>query len=323
MLPRVSCRQPNVWLTFTAFAVAILVPWSAARAATLEISGASPHVAAGEQYAAAVYLDTGNDNINAITGALLIPAEFAVQAIRYGDSIIDFWVKAPTMVTGTIPDGTTKIMFSGVMSGGVSVNRGLLFSVLLVASGAASGKIASLSFEKVAILKSDGRGTPATVVLKSLTVTIAPPPTTPADVSITPIFTPDTTAPEQFIPAVARNKVLFDNQYFLVFLARDNDSGIDHYEVQESANPTPGSLWLPAVSPYLLRDQTLRSYIFVQAFDQAGNIRQAVVLPLGHSTSSYQKYLFWCILGVVVLVLFILFIKRKRRSPPVLSTPIS
>lgn len=317
MLQRVSRRQTNFWLMLIAFAVAILVPWPAARAATLQISGASTHVAAGEQYAATVYIDTGNDNINAITGVLLIPSEFAVQAIRYGDSVVDFWVQSPTVATSTASDGVIRIKFSGVMSGGISTNQGALFSVVLAPTGAASGETATLSFDKVIVLKSDGLGTAASTALGSLNITIAPPPVNQVPASLDSIFMPDTTPPEQFTPAVARNKALFNNKYFVVFLTQDSGSGVDHYEVQESSRPEPGSAWIIAASPYLLQNQKRTGYIFVKAVDRSGNVRSVVVLPIKQSLS-YQKYLLWCIIGAVVLALLVLFIKRRRHTRDIL-----
>jgi len=54
----------------------------------------------------------------------------------------------------------------------------------------------------------------------------------------------------------------------------------------------------------------LRSYIYVKAVDKTGNERIAVVFPR-YPLKWYEKYLFWIIIIIVVLVYYV-FRKIKK-----------
>jgi hypothetical protein len=121
----------------------------------------------------------------------------------------------------------------------------------------------------------------------------------------------DTTPPDPFTPEIASDSALFGGQYFLVFAATDQQSGIDHYEVREGS-----SSWVTATSPYLLKDQTLSHSIAVRAFDKAGNFR-LVRLPAEHPTpapSPNAPFEWGIVIVLFVVLLFLIFLWKKRRS---------
>ena len=80
----------------------------------------------------------------------------------------------------------------------------------------------------------------------------------------------DTTQPEEF----ELQFVEIEGKNYLVFATRDQTSGVEYYEVKEGK----GS-FQKAVSPYLLKDQDLRSVIKVKAVDGAKNERISEIVP--------------------------------------------
>jgi hypothetical protein len=91
----------------------------------------------------------------------------------------------------------------------------------------------------------------------------------------------DTTAPELFTINIYRDPKIQDGKYFIAWTTTDKQSGLDHYEVFET-NPwrfgffqssDQMTYWQRAESPYILKDQNLRSKIMVKAIDKTGNER--------------------------------------------------
>ena len=99
---------------------------------------------------------------------------------------------------------------------------------------------------------------------------------------------------------------IFDGKYFLVFATQDKGSGIDHYEVSEDN----GASFIPAVSPYLLKNQSLDTKIIVKAFDKKGNEKIAEV-EMGN-ISKMQIFALTIILLLLISTIF--FIYRKKHA---------
>jgi hypothetical protein len=99
----------------------------------------------------------------------------------------------------------------------------------------------------------------------------------------------------------------------LVFSTQDKGSGIDYYEVKEESQfllfRLLPSKWHRAESPYLLRDQSLSSRIYVKAVDRAGNKQFAELLPK-RLIHWYEDYSFWFIIVSGLGGIFYLFEKR-------------
>ena len=95
----------------------------------------------------------------------------------------------------------------------------------------------------------------------------------------------DSTAPEDFQPEIAKDPSLFNNKYFLSFATEDKSSGIAYYEVLEEDKKgnyfgtKVKADWKRAESPYVLRDQNLKSKISVKAVDNAGNEKMRMIYP--------------------------------------------
>ena len=116
----------------------------------------------------------------------------------------------------------------------------------------------------------------------------------------------DSTPPEDFKPEIGQESSVFEGKYFLNFTAQDKTSGIDHYEVTELTKTfwvfTSKEQWETVKSPYLLKDQRLKSKILVKAVDKAGNNRIAQILPaykIGWEDVAFLVILFLIIRGVI------------------------
>jgi len=97
-----------------------------------------------------------------------------------------------------------------------------------------------------------------------------------------------------------------------VFVAQDKGSGIHHYELQENRKQKiENRKWEEAESPYVLKDQKLRSFIYVKAIDRVGNERIAM-LPPRYPMRWYERPLVW---GIIILLLVVLYIIGKILWP--------
>ena len=120
---------------------------------------------------------------------------------------------------------------------------------------------------------------------------------------------------------MASSPSIFEGKYFLVFATQDKGSGISHYEAVEfrSRNLEFKKLlnkalqfitnskfqildsYKTAESPYVLRDQKLRSYIYVKAVDKNGNERIITLTPQ-NPVFWYRDYIMLGMLLSVVVV---------------------
>ncbi|MCK5491360.1 MAG: hypothetical protein KAI67_05980 [Candidatus Pacebacteria bacterium] len=127
----------------------------------------------------------------------------------------------------------------------------------------------------------------------------------------------DTTSPEEFTPQITD----IEEKKYLVFTAKDTVSGISHYEVSQTSlswlgNIKPGQeiKWKTVKSPYLLKDQSLKSVIKVKAVDKAGNERLAEIVPPSVLKFLPCQIVFLILIGSIIIILIIrkLFLNRKR-----------
>ena len=153
--------------------------------------------------------------------------------------------------------------------------------------------------QNIKALLNDGNGTAADISVSSLKIIV-----TSQDLSLPPKKeAKDQEPPESFKPEIARDSTIFDGEWFLVFATQDKGLGIGRYEIKETRSRISGlfSKWISSESPYALRDQKLRSYIFVKAVDKAGNVRIEKILPR-NPLRWYENYENWIIiiLGLVI-----------------------
>lgn len=258
----------------------------------------------GDQFEVTVMMDTEGERVNAVQGTLVFPEHLLeAQSFDDGNSIINFWIEKP------------GINFAGAIPGGYS-GKGKLFSVVFYAK---SEGVASLNIKEALALLNDGRGTPAQLSMRTEKINISG--LAPDESPRTVVRPEDKIPPVGFTPEISQNPVLFDGKYFLIFATQDKESGVDFYEVSEEK----GALrWLfgpnrenfmKGESPYLLKDQSLESWIFIRAVDRAGNERLTILRP---SNVFIGQRVLTIIFWIIVITLLVLggwrVLGRKNRS---------
>ena len=68
--------------------------------------------------------------------------------------------------------------------------------------------------------------------------------------------------------------------------------------------------WARAKSPYILKDQSRKSYVYVRAIDKAGNERVEMVKP--KKSTSWSE--FWWIYVIIITTITFLLLRKKVRA---------
>jgi len=274
-------------------------------AAEIRVDSKSQEIKTGEQFSASVFLNTEGESINAVEGKILFPADLLdLKEIRDGNSIINFWVEKPK-VTGN------QIIFSGIIPGGYQDAKSFLFSVIFQAKTIGNSAI---EISDAQVLLNDGKGTLAKTAIFNFQFSISKEASNFEGQAPNPIE--DIESPEDFKPEISQNIGMFDGQWFLVFATQDKGAGIDHYEILETGNKRQEARgWITAESPYVLKDQKLKSYIYVKAVDKAGNEKIETFLPK-YPPRWYGQPLIWSIiiLGIIIAYLIRFKIKNAKRK---------
>jgi hypothetical protein len=285
----------------TAVALSLVFPL-VSFAADVSIQEDTPTIHTKDQFEIGVEVSERKTAFNAIEGVFTYDAN-KVKLLRIiPGSLISFWVTEPVV---TIPG---EVRFSGVIPGGFLGDSGKLFSLIFEAT-----ETGSVLFEMKGLhayqnsatgLSSDVSASP-----KKITILQNEPTRTPRVLNAS--VENDITPPASFVVNAAKDPALFENQWFIVFQTTDKETGIDHYEVAETKffKPKPEE-WVVAKNPYVLKDQTRQSYVYVKAVDKSGNEKTSVLSPL--STSWYENYFLWIIMVIVLSLLGFLFWKRSR-----------
>ncbi|HOX29888.1 MAG TPA: hypothetical protein P5080_02875 [Candidatus Paceibacterota bacterium] len=276
--------------------------------AEIYFNGEEREIKTNELFEAEVFINTGEESLNAVEGKIFFPRDLIeIKKINEGNSIINFWIEKP------IDALQGPIAFSGIIPGGYNDSEGLILSMTFLAKKEGSGAI---EVKDARALKNDGQGTEAPLKALNLPFSVSKEvlakQSPAAEVK-------DSDLPETFRPEIARDKSMYDNKWLLVFTTQDKASGIDHYEIKESRreNFNFHELWVTAESPYVLKDQELRSFIFIKAVDKAGNARTEKIAPQNplHWHEKYENLVLIVLgLAIVLLIKKILWVKRKKTA---------
>lgn len=234
-----------------------------------------------------IFIDTENEDINALEGKLTFPSHLLdLEKIYEKNSIISFWIEKPHLKN-------SSIIFSGIIPGGYLGEKGSLFSLIFKTKKEGSD---FLKIDSIKSLIHDGAGTETKTKKSEFSFSISKDIDQTSKVSLD-----DQTPPEPFTPIISKNDKIFDGKYFLVFSTKDKDSGIDRYEIKEGQKGT----FTIAKSPYLLKNQKLDKKIYLQAIDKASNERIVIIPP--SNIPLYQKII---VLGIIIIV--VIFITFKK-----------
>lgn len=250
-----------------------------------------------------IILDTEASSLNAIDGVILVAKELGDDiTVTDSGSVITYWIQSPAWDAAS-----RSIKFSGAVPGGYEGSNGILFSIIVPTySGPKINN--AITVTNLHSYQNDGFGTPVNISSKQFGIGEVSGRNDSAisDQLYVDDKKQDGIPPETFSPQVARNQRVFDNKWFVNFATTDKQSGIDHYEIQESQSGRLDSgKWKVATSPYLLEDQNLHSFIFITAVDRQGNERVIKVFP---KNSSPWWYRYGWDMGILAGIIFLIIV---------------
>lgn len=291
------------------FIISLLVSLFAtttAFAAELNIVMEKAEVYRGEIIPVKVLLNTENESINAIGIRIRYSESIKLKSWSDGNSIVNFWIEKPK-----IED--SGLSFSGIIPGGYQGKEGLILTLNFEALREGSGIITFLDASQLFL--NDGLGTKVAPVFKNLNFNISTP-IEKFQIPDSKFQIPDTESPESFVPEIAKDPTLFNGKWFVVFATQDKGSGIDHYLIHESRRmkkQIATNQWVVAESPYILKDQDLRSYIYIKAVDKTGHER-IVAVPPQYPLKWYEMYENWVIIILVAILVFVIWYNSNFRN---------
>ena len=268
-------------------------------AAKISFEAEAPEIAVGQKFEVEVVLNAGEEELNAVEGKISFPPFLGLQEIRDGNSVINFWIERPR------GDKSGEVVFSGIIPGGWKGSNGLLFTMVFLAKEEGLGL---LEISSARALKNDGKGSLSHLSLGPLQISVLKS-SAAYESDVTPAE--DKENPESFIPEIARDQSIFAGKRFLVFAAQDKGSGISHYEVKETRRKFFQVLspWKRTESPHVLKDQELRSFIFVKAVDRAEN--KTIVRMNPHDPLAwYENYENWVIIMLGLSAVYAIWKKK-------------
>lgn len=272
-----------------------------ARAATIYLAPAEGEFSPGETFIEEIKLDTEGEDINAIEVNLGFPGDI-LEIVDFSDggSLLKIWVDKPIINDSqeTINKYKGTLSFTGGVPNGFT-GEGTLGKVVFKARALSQGKMKTLPREakiqflaETQLLLNDGQGTLAKLTKKGSILQIIAEKSEILGNEWQSIIKEDDILPEFFEIKISRESSMFEGKYFISFLAVDEQSGIDHYEIQEGDGE-----WQEATSPYVLQDQSLKSIIRVKAIDKAGNEKIEILNPSGKSIID------WFVLTVFLVII--------------------
>lgn len=335
-------------LLFIAFQI------NTSQAAVLYFSPAGGEEQIGDEFTvdAKIDLESGEECVNVIEGVIGFDNNF-LELVDFatGDSILSLWINLPKNADMPEVNRTARLTFSGGTPGGYcgkipgdpgasNIVGKLIFKVKKYQPEIAADSNARVYFlDTTRVLLNDGMGTAAKVTRQEGNYHIAKEDSTPKQ-EWENLLTADKTPPEPFILEIQQNPELYEGKNYLIFSTTDKQTGLDHYAVAETRMAPEGgqswwkkivtaifigkideSQWQIATSPYVLKDQSLKSNIKVKAVDKAGNERLAEFMPKAEPRAGLNILKFWplvLLLIVIVIVLIRYSVRRAklRRSAP-------
>lgn len=289
------------FLIIILFAVAGILP-QGIFAATMSLEGPSEVGTSGN-----IMLDvkiSTEKPLNTISGAISIPSNFEVIETSDGNSIVNFWIQSPTF------DPKTRLLsFSGITPSGFSGKNLILLRVVLHPQSAGPAG-AYFEREKTEVFTNGPYGEKDALEFSNFSTTIIQGKVNKE------ILDADVLPPEEFTPVISRKKGMLEEKWFVVFSTQDPESGVSGYEVAESRNPQISEenlRWKAATSPYVLKDQSLHSFIYMRARDYHGNVRVEKIDPL-NGIVWYENPRTQVIIIFSIILFYLLYVWKRPKK---------
>ncbi len=316
-------------------------------AATLYMDPPTATLNRGDAVTIALRVDTNEaegECINAIDGVVTYDASIVPVDVSIGRSIFPVWVENPKIdkehrtitFAGGIPNGYCRRIEGDPRLTNVVAEIVFRSPGLQIGGGESAGMAAVNFAPETTAYLNDGFGTAATMTTLGTTLTLNSFVGSDIIDGWRDTVAEDTITPEPFDISLEQDNYAFDNKYFIVFNTTDKQTGISHYEVLEESTEEANwfsfgaatAPWAEVRSPYVLKDQTLRSIIRVRAIDKAGNEYVATLAPQGLSMPWYKNATNFLIIGagglfVVILIIISVIFWRRRRLKKQATTTIT
>jgi len=272
-----------------------LWPFGIKAATTVYFDLETPVIYESDTFLINLKISTPDKSVNVIDGTILYDNnKLEIKEVSAGNSLFALWPKPPVFSNDK---GT--LSFVGGVPDGFQGKEGEVLKIIFLAKSEGEAKIDFL--DGFSVFLNDGQGTQINPWLRPLSLNIL---TRPLEIPVKDewqvLIENDKNPPEPFEITLGQEPSIFDNQYFISFFTTDKESGIDHYEVQEGTKP-----YIVGDSPYLLKDQKLRSTIRVKAVDEAGNERIVEIPATYPPLPFYKTLIFWIIIAIVSAVIII------------------
>lgn len=243
----------SVVLTFSAATLA--------SAAELSFVSEPLSPAVGEPFMVHVELATGDATYNVFEGAVKVPSDLTIERVSTGGSALTLWTALPNFVPSL-----GHIEFTGGTPEGVGPDQQIRLFTIHARARAPGGYV--LSSRGASAYLNDGSGTRRDIPAATVRVTVG-------------ARGPDSTAkardrrgPEFVVAEVGQESSLFGGQYYVTFSATDDVSGVVAYEIKEGRFTN----YVPAERYYVVKDQNLKTPVWVRAIDASGNVTSKQVI---------------------------------------------
>jgi len=275
-----------------------------AHASVINLAPSKNTVGVGEQFYVDVTLDPEDANINGIEGSVsFTPSGISFVRAETGKSLINLWIEQPELKDNTISfSGIIPSGFSGVIDPFNPDKKLSGLMVRLIFEGKQPGA-ATISSTPFSLTLNDGKGSMTNAPGASVSLDVQ-------NVSVPFAYkNPNDTKPE-LEAYVTRDPNLFNNNYALVFQAKDSETGIKDVMIKEGNRG-----WKKITSPYLLEDQSRHSTIALEAENFSGATIVLVINPLPYVLFSKDNV---ALLIVFIIILFFvakkIYEKRKKQE---------
>jgi len=244
-----------------------------------------------------VLIDTGNDTINAIESSIIVSGAKVFDTIL-SQSIVGYWIKKPELENGVV-------MFSGLMPGGYSSesyrgqenvsNYNRLFTLVL----RPTSETVTVSFDQqeTAVLLNDGSGTRDSVDTTSKSLNVDELNVRTKEIDLTP--------PKDIMVDVIEDPALPEGTHLFVIFARDDQSGIDRYEMLDGDTGEWTEIGSQFSTNYPDRVKAIR------VFDKSGNVS---ILSINKDGVSLLWYIVISAVILMASLLFGLMLFREKRA---------
>jgi hypothetical protein len=287
----------NLFLLSTLY---FLLSVFSANAARLYFEPQELTIGTSGEFSVAIKIDA-EEPVNAFSIAVSVSEELVPFDINEANSIINFWLDKPNW-----DEGTRLLTFSGITPGGFQGKNGRFLVIKLKPTKKEGAAVLNFNKEKTKVYLHTADGIEDFLELAEIRLPIV------KGKENIPVEISDNEPPEWFSPEISQDANLFKGKWFLIFATQDKGSGIASYAVYENIRKKEATRistedWKETESPYVLKDQKLRSYIYVKAVDKAGNERMVTVEP----RYPIKWYEIWWIWGIIISGVIAVFITRK------------